>query len=140
MDSVNFESIYTWPGICGANTIEINYNYEVPHLKAGIPHFFRLNMGVYGNSSIIKVIIPLTTKTAAIVPHPANWESQLIYQLEPGETADIKLYNNLGTEVYSIQNHPSNSLELKQLNLNESIYYYTVITSSKLFKGKFIYR
>lgn len=139
-DTTNFKAIYTWPGICGATTSEINYTYEVPNLTPGIVHCFRLNMGVYGTSTIIKIFVPLVAKTALIVPHPANNKSKLVFNLESGESATITIYNNEGVQVYFQGDYNSNSMELNQLGISSGLYYYSVSTGSKLFKGKFIYQ
>lgn len=138
-DTTSFETIYTWPGICGATTLEIDYTYEVPNLSPGIFHYFKLNLGFYGTSSIIKIFVPLQAKTALVVPHPANIESLLIYNLESGETADISILNSQGIQVYSDLNYRSNTLSLKDLGISKGIYYYTVTTGSKQFQGKFIF-
>jgi hypothetical protein len=139
-DTTNFEAIYTWPGICGATTSEIDYTYEVPDLTPGMVHYFKLNMGFFGTSSIIKIFVPLVAKTALIAPHPATFESKLVYNLETGELAEISVFNNEGIQVYFKSDYNSNTLDLNQLGISAGMFYYTVVTNSKLFKGKFIYR
>jgi hypothetical protein len=139
-DTTNFEAIYTWPGICGATTTEVDYTYEVLDLTPGMVHYFKLNMGFFGTSSVIKIFVPLVAKTALIAPHPATFESKLVYNLESGESANITIYNNEGVQVYFKDDYNSNTLELNQLGISAGMYYYTVTTGSKLFKGKFIYQ
>ncbi len=139
LDSLKFESIYTWPGICGATSQEIDYTYQVPSLATGIYHYFKLNMGFYGTSSFIKVFVPLAVKTALVVPNPATFESKIVYNLESGESAKIEIYNSHGDTVFSMMETFENNIELKNLGLPNGLYCYKIITNSKIFSGKFIY-
>jgi hypothetical protein len=139
-DSVNFVSIYDYPGICGNSTASERYSFTHTNPVANVRNYYRINLDTYGNSDIIGItFIKLDLNKAIIIPMPLQSLSRLYFDNPQKENATFLLYNSSGVLVEKIENIKSDEIFLGNLKLAVGVYSYNILLSGqKKIEGKLI--
>ncbi len=83
-DSINFEPIYEYPGICGANSTDEQYAFTDESPSNG-KNYYRMDLGNFGNSAVIPLYMILFGSDGFTIATNENGLSS-IYFNNPGNT------------------------------------------------------
>ena len=136
-DGINFANLET---IEPSNNIvdDLKISYSIKDYSPFPTSFYRLliieSEGTKDYSEINVVERPFNnTAQLQIFPNPSNRIINVHYNNSNSEKVDLKIYNSLGQTVYneifySTPSELNKKLDLKDLNLNDQIYYVNVST------------
>lgn len=137
-DTLNFKSIYTWPGICGNQTREEQYLYILEDLGSG-RNYFRLDLGLSGKSQVIFVDVTPHSGAARVVPNPMAKEGVLYWNNSDNSEFTLQILNYQGGIIFRAIS-TQNSFNLSDIQLQPGVYSYHLGDDNRYFSGKFIVR
>jgi len=138
-DSINFTSIYEYPGICGSSTANERYSFSHTNPIANARNYYRINLNTNGVSAILGItFIKLEESGYALFPMPIESGSKLYFSNDNNETTDFSIYNSSGAVVLSIEGLKTNELSLDELNLPLGVYHFKIMVADRKIEGKFI--
>jgi len=79
-DTFQWNEIHKIPGICGSEQERKEYSYIFNEAKAGKINYFRIDLGVFGYSEVLRVAPVITG--IAVAPNPLT-ESTVVYLVNP---------------------------------------------------------
>ena len=139
-DSINFASIYDYPGICGSSTASERYTFAHLNPEVNKKNYYRINLNVNGISEILSItFIKLEENGYALFPMPLEPSSKIYFRNDNNETAVIVVYNSSGAIVYQSTPIKTNELNMGNLQLPLGLYHFSIIMADKKnVDGKFI--
>jgi hypothetical protein len=138
-DSINFTSIYEYPGICGSSTANERYSFSHTNPIANARNYYRINLNTNGVSAILGItFIKLEESGYALFPMPIESGSKLYFSNDNNETTDFSIYNSSGAVVLSVEGLKTNELSLDELNLPLGVYHFKIMVADRKIEGKFI--
>jgi len=96
-DSLVWEEIYRYPGICGSESKAEDYDYLFKNPATNRVIYFKIGLGRFGESEILSTIIRDYSKSALqFVPHPLNIKSVLYIQNNHKSEVVLEVYSLTG--------------------------------------------
>ncbi|MBO6515768.1 MAG: T9SS type A sorting domain-containing protein [Bacteroidia bacterium] len=141
VDSNDLKPVYTYPGICGAENKEERYTYLFRDIVYNKPNYFRIDLGTYGVSPILKITLTsLDGLQPKIYPNPTDANGTLVFSNDDREEATVQMYTAEGRQVGRKVVTRGKQVSLDQFNLPRAgVYFYTVQLNGVLTRGKFIF-
>ncbi len=142
LDTINFNSVYTYPGICGAEGKEADYFFVFKNVVFNKLNHFRINLGIYGYSEIKDVHIVTRSGLKPIVtPNPANLNSLIQFANDDREPAKVVLYSVSGIKLGERLDIRDNAISLASFpNLNTGLYFFVVTVKQTSSTGRFFFQ
>lgn len=139
LDTNKMAIVYTYPGICGVEGKEANYFFVFKSLIFNKINYFRINLGVFGNSTIAQTtIIKRTGLKPLVTPNPATMQSVINFSNNNRDVAEIQIFHSNGTFTSSVIQTKENKIELASFTLNTSgLYYFSVNIKGVIGYGRF---
>ncbi len=138
-DSINFTSIYEYPGICGSSSANERYSFSHKNPNANARNYYRINLNTNGVSAILGItFIKLEESGYALFPMPIESGSKLYFSNENNGTADIAIFNSSGAVVLNLEGLKTNELSLDKINLPLGVYHFKIMVADRKIEGKFI--
>lgn len=139
-DSLNFVSIYDYPGICGSSTSNEKYSYTHTNPVPNTRNYYRINLNTNGYSEILGItFIKLEDNGYALFPMPLESGSWLYFINDNKEDATIVIYNSSGRKIFEQELLKTNEVYLGNLSLPLGVYHFNIlITDQKKVEGKFV--
>ncbi len=140
-DTTAFSTVYTYPGICGAENKEEKYTYLFRDIVYNQVNYFRLNLGKFGISRVLEIqLVSLEGLKPKVYPNPANANSVILFKNEDRDIATITVFNSNGQEMSVPLTTQRNEVQMSDLLITTpGIYYYTVQINGIITRGKFIF-
>lgn len=138
-DSTKPEVIHVYPGLCGEEDKEVAYSYlwENPPLNQTI--YLQMDLGTFGYSSWISVKVQsISNGESMVIPNPVTDISDIIFQLNNANTADMKIYSDDGREVLVIEDLRSGDAAIDHSALEHGSYHYILTAGSVVMRGRFV--
>ncbi|MBA3970935.1 MAG: T9SS type A sorting domain-containing protein [Bacteroidetes bacterium] len=139
-DSVNFVSIYDYPGICGNTTVNERYSFLHTNPVSNVRNYYRINLNTNGISDILGItFIKLEETGYALFPMPLTSNSKLYFNNDKKENVTLVIYNSAGAKVHEQQGIKNNEVNMGNLVLPAGLYHFNVIIAEKRnIEGKFV--
>lgn len=138
-DSINFTSIFEYPGICGSSSANERYSFSHKNPNANARNYYRINLNTNGVSAILGItFIKLEESGYALFPMPIESGSKLYFSNENNGTADIAIFNSSGAVVLNLEGLKTNELSLDKINLPLGVYHFKIMVADRKIEGKFI--
>ena len=139
-DSINFTSIYDYPGVCGSSTASERYTFSHIDPAVNKKNYYRINLNTNGISEILSItFIKLEESGYALFPMPLEPSSKIYFSNDNNETAAIVLYNSSGAIVYQSEPLKTNEFNLGNLQLPLGLYHFSIVMADrKNVDGKFV--
>jgi len=132
-DSVDyFETKGTYFGICG-DAAEKDYSFILENPIYNTLNYLRLELGSYGYSYTISVLVIKAGNNILVVPHPVAAISILNYQNPLHERVQLDLYDRTGQLILTIASL-DNKIAIGELSLPMGIVFYHLRGSGTLNK------
>ena len=140
IDSNGQTAIYTYPGICGAESTEEHYTYLFRDVVYNQPNYFQIDLGSFGVSPILAItLISVDGLNPKVYPNPATNNSTLIYANPNQEEATIHVYTANGTSSIEIITR-SDRIVISALGLEtHGLYFFTIEIKGIRSRGKFLF-
>jgi hypothetical protein len=136
-DSINFNSVYTYPGICGASQTDKSYLFTHENAFIDKANYYRLNLGNYGFSEVLKIENTDYVEGVVIAPNPITTSGKIKFSNPDKELFRLRVFDMRGILVYSSQTE-SNEFEILRTNFSGGVYLYSLSGRTKNYKGKFV--
>ena len=138
---VFFETIYTYPGICGTNDKEERYSFLFREVSLNKINYLRINLGSYGLSKILSIrLTHLNGLNPKVFPNPVYGDSKILFRNKNKEVATLTVYNALVNHVGRLIQTTQDSILISTLNIHEpGLYFFTIHISGITTRGKFLF-
>ena len=101
--------------MCG-DTSEKHYTYVIFNPIPNKLNYIKLELGNYGDSNVISVLVLSLKEDVLIMPHPATPNSTIYFENVRKEILDLNFYNSTGVLLHSKKTR-KNKIELRNTNL-----------------------
>ena len=99
-DSIHFDQIYKFSGICGSSSISIDYNYTDITPEKNKVNYYKLDLADFGFSSVKSVlVINLNSESYFLRGNPLINESFLYFNNPNQSSVELKITDYLGRTV-----------------------------------------
>lgn len=99
-DSVNFSSIYEYPGICGASSQDESYSFTHTTPSTG-KNYYKLDLGTYGTSSVV-VVNMISYSNSGLIITGGTGDKHEVYFSNPANTIfSLELFDSNGKLIYT---------------------------------------
>ena len=142
LDTIYFEEITHLEGICGNTSFPTSYNFLDENPIINQTSYYRVQFGNNIYSEIIEIfIIDCQDNEYQLRPHPANDETTLYFNNQPGITYELTLFNIGGTKVLTSKSSSNNFL-IETSTLINGFYVFSINKGSanKSINGQLIVR
>jgi hypothetical protein len=142
LDTTNFEEITHLEGVCGNTSFPISYNFLDENPILNQISYYRVQFGNNSYSEIIEIlIIDNQVSEYQLRPHPANGETTLYFNNQPGVNYELMLFSIDGTKVLTSKSL-SNKFSIETSTLNNGFYVFSIKQSSasEFINGQLIVR
>lgn len=130
-DSINFNDIYAYPGVCGGTSTAETYQYKHSSPSIGT-NYYRLYLGRYGYSYVISVPITGNPAGLQIAPNPFN-ESARIKVINEGLAYDVIILDMKGNVIRMDENQVLPEFVFERKLLLAGLYYFIITDYRSLF-------
>ena len=139
-DSINFTSIYDYPGVCGSSTANERYTFSHTNPISNAKNYYRINLGTNGISQVLSItFVKLEENGYALFPMPLEPNSKIYFSNDNNETVIIVIYNSAGAIAYQSKPTKTNEFSLGNLPFVLGIYHFSIVRADKKsIEGKFI--
>jgi hypothetical protein len=128
-DSFSFSSIYTYPGVCGASTAILTYQWDHTTPSSSTNNYYRLNLGVFGYSPIISTATG-SKKNYLLYPNPFNDQPcKIVFTNPANNPVNMYIFDHNGQLVKKTLPFQGNSVVFYRESLNADLYYFALVTS-----------
>lgn len=105
LDSLSFETVYIYPGVCGGTGEEESYSWIDSDLLPASKIYYRLRIddGEYSQIDVIEQSLPLEGDQVRIFPNPSGGQFDLQYEPSLGRPNKITIYELSGAEVVDLK-------------------------------------
>lgn len=136
----NFSSIYTYPGVCGANSTDVDFNYTHPYPDIHKKNYYRIYTPVSGYSSIVFVDFGAINGNYNIYPDPLTEYSVLTFDNPTNQNFLLKITNAKGNNNYVFPDIYTAQIPLPKSWFYGGIYFFRLINleTGNFTRGKFI--
>lgn len=135
-DSLNFENIFTYVGVCGSADSSIRYSYTDPDVNSGNEYYYQIR--VQTERTEIRKVLILPDQKIDVYPNPGSGLFNVIMPDQSPETR-LKIFDLGGRKMDEFTlNQNINSIEL--INYKRGIYIYSYVNSEISGSGRlFLY-
>lgn len=139
-DSINFTSIYDYPGVCGSSTANERYSFSHTNPISNAKNYYRINLGANGVSEVLSIMfVKVEENGYALFPMPIEPNSKLYFSNDNNETVGIVIYNSTGAITYQSKPTKANEFNLGNIPLPIGLYHFSVVMADKKnIDGKFV--
>lgn len=136
-DSLNFITIYEYPGICGNASTTETYTYNHTP-KPNTYNYYRLDMGIYGLSEIKKVTFIGYTNNSYVIDYNTSTGLKIYFQNSLNDNYTFEIYN-LSGKIIDSKNINSSEIPIPPFALKTGVYVFSLISQQgNSFSGKFV--
>ena len=130
-DSVNFVSLYTFPGICGNAAFETQYSFTDQSPVANTKNFYRLKIGFSGFSNVVAVHFFAPGADGYLVIPSASGESATVLFNNPNGAAHLfELFDLNGRLLHAVEAITARSIELHPPAEQKRIYVFRLLKAN----------
>ena len=140
LDSSNFISIYTYPGVCGSVSKDEEYYFIQQDPAMNTKNYYRINLGNYGYSEVLQITFFNYGNTGCnVVPNPIGNAGMIKFN-NPGNTKfNLEVSDSMGIRAYS-QEIFTDKIELSSLIFSSGLYFFRLYNANENFVGRFVAR
>lgn len=136
-DSTTLTSIYTYPGVCGATSKDLEYSFIQQDPTKNAKNYYRMNLGNYGYSEILQINFSDYGNTGySIAPNPIINAGKLRFNNSENERFNFEVYDSRGMLVYS-QEIIADEIDLSATKFKSGVYFFRLHSTQYSFNGLF---
>lgn len=138
-DSSNFYEIYAYPGTCEGGQFGNPYHFKHSSPTLGV-NYYRLNLGRYGRTHIVRVEVSESPFALKLAPNPFNARTKVTVE-NNGAVYDLFILDMKGNIIRQTEGLFFPEFWLERENLLEGIYYLILTDYRNFFTyAKFVVR
>lgn len=140
IDSVSFNEIGSFVGICGSSSASISYDFTHLYPEKNAVNYYRLSLGGLGFSKIVSAeVLDLSGANYLLRPNPVTDFSELFFDNETAQLHELSVYSSEGVQVFYEQTTGELFL-IDALNFDQGIYFFSIKKEGEVPKltGKFL--
>lgn len=139
-DSINFTSIYDYPGICGSSTANERYTFSHTNPISNAKNYYRINLGTNGISDVLSItFVKVEEDGYALFPMPVELSSKIYFSNDNNATVAISIYNSSGAIAYQSKPTKTNEFSIGSIPLTLGVYHFRISRNDgKEIEGKFV--
>lgn len=140
LDTIYFQNIAQFEGICGNTSLPTSYNFLDENPILNQTSYYRVQFGNNIYSEIIEIlIIDSQDNEYQLRPHPANNETTLYFNNQPGIKYELILYRIDGVKVLKSMSS-SNNFPIETSKLNNGFYIFSIkhASANEVINGQLI--
>jgi hypothetical protein len=100
-DSINYEIIGNISGVCGNSASPVRYQFEDNNPKLNAPNYYKLELGGYGFTRVLSVVIrDIEDGKLQVAPNPAYEITQINFKNPVNQTFQLSVRNLSGELIY----------------------------------------
>lgn len=130
-DSIYFSDIYSYPGVCGGSSVAESYQFKHSSPSVG-PNYYRLYLGRYGYSQIIRITVTGNPAGLQVAPNPFN-ESTKVSLINEGKIYDVIILDMKGNIIRMDEKQFQPEFVFYRKLLNAGLYYLIITDYRSLF-------
>lgn len=130
-DSIYFSDIYSYPGVCGGSSVAESYQFKHSSPAVG-PNYYRLYLGRYGYSQIIRITVTGNPAGLQVAPNPFN-ESTKVSLINEGKIYDVIILDMKGNIIRMDEKQFQPEFVFYRKLLNAGLYYLIITDYRSLF-------
>ena len=145
-DKQTFDEIGIIGGVCGSPDQAVNFTFVDSFPIKNRPNYYRLVLGLLGESQILKITYYDWENTQTItIPNPADiYTSRIIFKNDDEKEAVLFIYDALGRYIYKSGFEKTNDFSLTDFFRNDryrGIYYFEIKNKElkTISNGSFVY-
>lgn len=137
LDGLNFEEVGRIEGLCGNVNEATNYSFVDTTPVSLVNHYYQLELGLNGQSSVQELVFDQVVGTSSIVVYPESSQGIVIYSALPLDlSARFELYDMDGSVLTSGTVPEGNKIQLNKAMRAGSIYVYRILQNGVEVRGK----
>lgn len=126
LDTIYFQNIAQFEGICGNTSSPTRYNFLDENPIQNQTSYYRVKFGNNIYSEIIEIlIIDNQNNDYQLRPHPANNETTLYFNNQPGVSYELILFSIDGVKIRTLKSS-SNKFFIETSTLNNGFYIFLI--------------
>lgn len=126
LDTIYFQNIAQFEGICGNTSSPTRYNFLDENPIQNQTSYYRVKFGNNIYSEIIEIlIIDNQNNDYQLRPHPANNETTLYFNNQPGVSYELILFSIDGIKIRTLKSS-SNKFFIETSTLNNGFYIFLI--------------
>jgi hypothetical protein len=126
LDTIYFQNIAQFEGICGNTSSPTSYNFLDENPIINQTSYYRVKFGTNIYSEIIEIlIIDSKDNEFQLRPHPANNETTLYFNNEPGFSYELTLFSIDGIKMRTLISS-SNKFFINTSTFNNGFYIFSI--------------
>jgi hypothetical protein len=126
-DSLKFNSIYRYPGVCGGGNEQETYSWIDSRAIKGKKSYYRLKIdeGEFSRIAAIEAGFDFSVFPIRVYPQPCTHTLNLAYAEELGKVENVRIYNSNGNEfgVVTLSSSSDQLLRLSTTKLPAGVYF-----------------
>jgi hypothetical protein len=143
LDSINFNVIYSYPGICGNTSADQDFSYTHTSPGVNVVNYYKIELPGVETSPVQRVYLTTTPQASLLMyPNPIVNEYDVLY-LKIFNANNLRvvgfLYNQFGKPMRTLD--ITTKVDLANLYINDlenGLYVIWLTDGTQLFRGKFI--
>lgn len=136
-DSINFYSIFKYPGVCGGIIQDRTYNFLHENPMKNSKNYYRMNLGFFGHSEILPIhFSDYGIMGFSIQPNPIDGTGRIKFSNLEGASYNFEVFNSRGVLV-EFQEIFNEEIEIKVSKFNSGIYFFRLYSNQYSFRGRF---
>ena len=138
-DSINFQPIYTFPGICGSSGQNETYSYSHKNMKHNAINYYRLNLGGTSYTRFVTAYYrDYGNNNYLIYPVPVTNDSKLYFKNEAHKLFLFELINLEGKVMITKQINALDVIDIGNLAIKPGNYLFRLTATDGIkITGKF---
>ena len=139
-DSIHFENIGLYAGICGNTNTDESYTYTHDSPIPNRTNYYRLNLGIYGYSSVQKIQdISLNQKGYLLIANPSSTSLTLFFDNTNRAKHTLFLFDSKGKLVNAVMGITEGSVQIQRQAMENGIYFFSIYDNErKRYSGNFV--
>lgn len=140
IDSVDFQTLYSLPGICGNASADATYFHSDPSPYKNVTNYYRLKIGFQGFSRIISVQFFAPDKDGYLLISNPDGSATLLFDNNTSAVYNFELFSMDGRLTQFITGITGNHLTVHKNNSAQGIHFFRLKKENeKTITGKLIF-
>jgi hypothetical protein len=110
-DSITFTSIYEYPGICGASSVDESYSFTHTAPSSG-KNYYKMDLGSYGTSAVVMVEMVFYGTAGFVITGSPGTAHKVYFSNAGNAIFTLELFNTEGKLLYTKQDIEGDNSEI----------------------------
>ncbi len=138
-DSLTFNTIYSYPGLCGNSTFSQTYTYSDISPNKLTPNFYQIQIPPNDYSPVRRVDLATNFSNLLIFPQPVEDILNIAINGQKNYYYEIHIYDRFGRKKFFGNGNATDKITLDVSSFSEGVYvFYIAQSNGTTYRGKFL--